>query len=95
MLLVYLSLHGLRMFYIAYSQLSIYYSLLGRLYFPLELFTAWAYGLGHHGNGHYFNILGGIMEKLKFLIQFVGVCIGACIGYSLFTVLEILLKAAI
>jgi hypothetical protein len=39
--------------------------LLGRLYFPLELFTAWAYGLGHHGNGHYFNILGGNMKTRK------------------------------
>ena len=35
------------------------------------------------------------MEKLKFLIQSVGVCIGVCVGYSLFTVLEILLKAAL
>jgi hypothetical protein len=31
----------------------------------LELFTAWAYGLGLHGNEHNFNILGGIMKTRK------------------------------
>ena len=31
----------------------------------------------------------------KFLIQVVGFGVGACVGYSLFTVLEILLKAAL